>query len=319
MIDWPTILRQHRIEFIEAGKNIGRGHIGVKCPFCGTADPSHHMSISLNGRGWHCWRNTRHSGSNPAWLLAALLRISQEEAKAILGPAFTPVPVNHFAQSVIDKIKPPEVPEPPPILLPEEFRNFAERPSVRPFLFYLHQRGFDPQPMARWTDAYQMYYAARGKFHGRILFTVTEEDKLVGWTGRTINPYEPIRYRTHGRLSQHLLWQDKLLGHSQPDILLLVEGPFDALKIWALGADRGILATCFFTAAPSQIQIGKLYQIRQRFRRCYLVLDQGAVASIISTGHLLRGLEIQSLWLPKQLKDPGELDLAGLARLVEGR
>ncbi len=38
--DWVDFLERHGIEYVTSSPNIGRGEVGVKCPYCGPGDPS---------------------------------------------------------------------------------------------------------------------------------------------------------------------------------------------------------------------------------------------------------------------------------------
>src|ERR1044071_2686938 len=84
-LDWFQFLRQNNIPYTTTGPNASRGRVNIKCPFCGSADPSEHMGISIRGSGWSCWRNDSHRGVDNARLVAQLLRCSQAEAKRIVG------------------------------------------------------------------------------------------------------------------------------------------------------------------------------------------------------------------------------------------
>src|SRR5262245_59631880 len=85
MFDWPQFLTRNRIPFVTEGKNTPRGSIGIKCPFCGVADPSEHMVIRLSGKGWRCWRDQSHSGSSPERLIQALIHCSLAAALELVS------------------------------------------------------------------------------------------------------------------------------------------------------------------------------------------------------------------------------------------
>jgi hypothetical protein len=65
-LDWRQLLTDNRVPFIERGPNVKRGEINIRCPFCGSADPSYHMGLNLDSGWWSCWRNKdQHSGKSP--------------------------------------------------------------------------------------------------------------------------------------------------------------------------------------------------------------------------------------------------------------
>src|SRR6185312_5603411 len=84
MFDWEQFLDNHGIDYVTTGHNARRGNIGIACPWCGN-DPSHHLGISTNGRGYHCWRNEAHSGKAPHRLVMALLGAKESALRVIAG------------------------------------------------------------------------------------------------------------------------------------------------------------------------------------------------------------------------------------------
>jgi hypothetical protein len=321
MFEWKRFFDQHNIEYRESGANVSRGNVAIHCPFCGPQDPGQHLSVNLNLRGYRCWRNpTQHRGKNPARLVQALLKIPFDRASQIVGNSVY-VPSDFMAQ-VKRRIVPPAPIEAKPIALPKEFKRFDEYlPSGRPFRRYLNERGFLADEIERLTKRYGVYYAARGPYRGRVLFTVRHEGELISWTGRSIHADAKLRYKTlsvdperaesegmppaKGAISHYLLWFDKLMS-ADADTLLLVEGPFDALKVATLGRDYGMIATCFFTAEPTEQQIELLHEACPQFKRRILLLDKGTLATGIRVASTLSSLGIVTKQIPKGLKDPGE-------------
>src|ERR1700678_739755 len=85
MFDWVAFLSSRNIHYETRGPNVAHGNVTVHCPFCGPADSSTHMSISIEGHGWRCWRNHSHKGKNPVRLVQAILGCSWEVANATVG------------------------------------------------------------------------------------------------------------------------------------------------------------------------------------------------------------------------------------------
>lgn len=323
--DWQTFLDSNSIHYVTSGPNVSRGHVAVKCPFCGTQDPSQHMSINLNGKGWSCWRQQDHSGKSPTRLVAALLGISLQNAAALVGDsAFIP---EDFIGAVRSKLAGALATEPTSVLrLPKEFKPIGNLPSARPYRAYLARRGFTTKQIDKMTARYGLYYATRGRYRGRLVFTVERRGKLQTWTARSIYPDADIRYLTLSVndettpaisvITENVLWYDRLRRGG--DTLVLCEGPFDALKVSVLGRSFGFAATCCFTAAPSDSQIELLHRLAPRYRRKVLLLDRGTLATSIKVSTGLSALQMQTILLPKGIKDPGELtaaQFAGLFRL----
>lgn len=317
-MDWPALFSQYRIEFVETGPNVSKNFIAVKCPFCGVADPSQHMSISRTGTVWKCWRNPSHRGRDPIRLLAALMRCSYVQAAAILGPEISTPLSSDWAAAVRAKLDPAPADEAEVYELPEEFKEFDDVPSAGRFIKYLKRRNFKRKDIWWATTRYDLRYCTRGPFQGRIVFPVIYRDQLLGWTGRSIYPGETLRYKTEGALTGQLLWYDELKRDAEwAHTIILCEGPFDALKVSVLGHYRGIVSTCFFTSGLSEGQLDLLHDLLPRYERRYLLLDQGAVGATLRAARRLKALSVETRWLPAKIKDPGVLTRPELFRLVE--
>ena len=319
--EWRSFLDSYNVKYVTSGPNVSRGHVAVHCPFCGSADPSQHMSINLAGQGWRCFRNTSHRGKHPAYLIARLLNTSTERASQIVGDSvFIP---EDFMGAVMGKLTPKVIePRKTPLLMPEEFKPIGDKPSCRHAVNYLTgpTRMFTYDQVMGMTDRYGLKFAVRGPFKGRIIFPVEFEGDLVTWTGRTIYSQEELRYRTLsadpeleddpaiGPVNDYLLWYDDIRDNvNDADVLVLCEGPFDALKVRVLGRRHGIEATCFFTAAPSSRQIDLLHDVVHRYPQRYLLLDRGTLGTAMRAQGDMSSLEMRVLSLPSDVKDPGTL------------
>lgn len=331
MFDWLLFFDQRGIEYATSGPNVGRGHIAVKCPFCGAADHSEHMSIALSGAGWRCLRNPQeHRGRSPIALIRALTGCSMEEAQRIVGIAPATPSAGLFGK--VKALLAPELDDGPPANLPEppEFRLLSDKPSARPFMQYLERRGFYRKFLLREGERLGLRYAVRGPFGGRIMFLVRDGGALVTWTGRTLSPRQPIRYKelpadaesaesiglppASVPLHSCLLWQDEFATSKAP-VLCLVEGPMDALKLRML-ARGSVLPTAMFTNALSDSQIGRLRMAVSRFESCVLLLDRGAENRAINARRTLTALGVEVRWLPDGVDDPGELSPQTFAKLA---
>jgi hypothetical protein len=319
--DWVSFFESNQIPYVTSGPSITRGHCAVRCPWCGMADPSEHLSISLVGQGFRCWRQPLHSGKNPAKLIQALLGCSWEQATTLAGNAKT-LPNDFLSKMKASLVKKEEVKMERVLSLPEEFKEFNKKPSCRMYAEYLRQRRFNDKNIFDDTRDYGIYYASQGLYRGRIIFTVHHEDRLVGWTGRTIFPSEIVRYQTltndkekaEGRgetpanfpINNYLLWFD-WLATCGLDTIVLCEGPFDAWRVNLLGASIGVAATCCFTNTPSRQQIQLLHSLLPKFRNKYLLLDQETDSKSARIRADLITLDVEVRKLPPEFKDPCEL------------
>lgn len=326
MFNWQKFLDHHHIHYVTSGPNVSRGNFAVQCPFCGVADPSQHMVIGSSGNWWRCWRNRIHRGNSPAKLVQALLGCSLEQALRLVGSDIN-IPTDFLAQ-VQARIAPSPTTTYPKLTLPREFKPLSDKPSARPYIEYLKDRGFTTSQIAMMHKQYKILYCTQGPYKGRIIFPIYSQGVLVTWTGRSIYPNQSLRYKTLSSIPEKaaqtgfppappitnfLLWFDRLIQDS--GTIYLCEGPFDALKVNILGRAHGIHATCFFTSSPTRKQIDLLHQLLPHFKNKYLLLDQGTLAQAISITSDMAGLKIPIRQLPKGIKDPGELTQEQLLHL----
>jgi hypothetical protein len=324
--DWLTFLRSRQIEYVTSGPNVSAGSVAINCPYCGGADPSQHLVIRLNGKGWFCWREKAHRGGSPVRLVATLLGCSFEQAQQITGYD-RHLPPTDFLGSVKALLDPPPIErERRKLSLPAEFRSLTER-SGKLFRNYLyHDRGFEDDDILAMTREYDVRFCMRGAYSRRIVFPVYYMEQLVGWTARSIDPTAFIRYRTLsqdreksqaegydpaiGPINDYLLWYDDLIEQTEHDrslTLLVCEGPMDGLKVNILGRRHNIRATCVFTSSPTDAQTELLYELIPRFHRAFIFLDQGAQHAARRIQSDLSALHVGMIEPPRNRKDPGEL------------
>jgi hypothetical protein len=313
VFDYIQFFEQHNIHYRTSGPNVGRNASVIKCVWCGAADESEHLVVSLEGKGFKCWR-CKNSGKNPAKLIQALLGCSWDQANSIAGNAKT-LP-NDFMLKVKSMLNKPEIIQPiNKLKLPQEFKPFSRLPSCKIYLDYINSRGFAIKD----AEDYGVRYASQGLYKGRVIFTVQFEGKLVGWTGRTVYSSDPARYKTlsHEKsgdaylapkpISSFLLFYDHLVKTSFPTIVLC-EGPFDSWKINVLGKYIGCISTCFFTSSISNEQLNLLHELLPKFQNRYLLLDQNTFSKAARIKSNMAALNIIVKRLPDGIKDPGDLN-----------
>lgn len=329
--DWQRFLDVNHIHYVTTGPNVSRGHVAIKCPFCGSQDPSEHMSINLQQGYWRCFRRSDdHVGGSPSYLVAAILGISQDAAAAIVGSGVH-IPEN-FLGAVTGLLERRAGPKKTRLVLPPEFLPLDGRKSSHRHMDYLtgdSRRFTKEEVLSLFTREYGLRFATMGDQRGRVIFPVWFEGNLVTWTGRTIYPDQLPRYKTlstdpeivpfpaHGPINDYLLFYDELIKNDgDNDTLIIGEGPFDALKTSVNGRRDGIDATCFFTAAPSRAQIDLLHSLVPVYKRRFLLLDQGTLATALKAQMDFSTLKIGVLTMPKGLKDPGLLTRRRLLEII---
>jgi len=337
VFDWPRFLRARGIAFVTRGPNVGAGHVGVRCPWCGAADPSQHLSISLRGSSYHCWRNSRaHSGSSRAWLIQALLRCSPEEARQIAGEdAVTATPRDADLSALLASLLagPREPVRAISLELGPELRPLRQNVGVASIFWgYLLDRGFEERDLRWVAEAYDLRFAIKGVDRYRVVIPVYGADgRLATWTGRSVLVDERLRYRTlpmrppfpgySGPLAR-LPTTDLLLGMqvlqrvANPETLVVAEGPLDALKVSALGRTRGIYGTCLFGLNMSEAQALQIERIATRFRRVVVLLDPDAqTLNLRVASRTMCPMSVGKL--PDGVEDPGALTRRSFDKFVE--
>lgn len=325
--DWIKFLEHHQIEYVTHGPSVVRGNVAVHCPYCGTADPSHHMGISLAGHGWGCWRNRAHRGRNPTRLVASLLSISLSQARTMLGYTDASVPDGNLRDRVNILLRPSTTSADTTrtLTFPPEIKRL-DWATCKPSMFfdYLYSRHYTREE-AEWAcQKFWLRYALTGEFSYRLIFPIrNEEGQLISWTGRAIAPDQTVRYKTLSvnkgtpralaPATDFLLREHQL--HGGP-VLVVCEGPFDAMRIETVCADLGVSATCLFTKTASEMQIAKLGVLSKRFRNKFLLLDQDAALSSLSVLERLRGFGYKNLQLPGH-KDPAATPTNVLQNLIK--
>jgi len=307
MFDWPSFLHQHHIHFVTQGKNTGRGWISIKCPFCGD-DPSEHLGIALNGRGWNCLRNQAHRGRRAADLVRVLLHCSPEQAQRIVGEPSLP---DDLMGEVRRKLGMGDI-RPRELELAPEFKPLLNgSPFAVPFLDYLAGRGYRPQQQGWLAQTYELHYATQGRYAWRIIFPVRDRDgRLLTWTARHIHKHAELRYRSLPRDEQLVATKETLLGLpylwrvNNPQVLLVCEGPFDATWLTCFGRSFGVYATCLFGLSLSQPQAAALAALQSHFPRVVVLLDRAASSQALRMAGQGLGLQIMRL---DDAKDPAEL------------
>jgi len=286
VIDWRDVLSRHRVEFVERGANVRRGELNIQCPFCGSADPSHHMGLSPESGWWACWRNAEHRGKSPVRLLVKLLGVTVKQARELAGLHDDWVDPEGFGSAVarfMGRLVAPVVPvEEERVLHPPAHASpVLDMPGYQAdrFLQYLWMRGFnragrDPFMLC---DQYGLMGAVRGDYAQRVILPYMHEDKMVAYTGRAITD-ATVRYKDASVDDcivqvRHTFYNANALHDRSAHTLLVVEGPFDALKLDFYLRPLGARAVAISTNNLSRQQQDVLREAAQNFISVPLMLD----------------------------------------------
>lgn len=324
-LDWVRVLTEHRVPYVTSGPNVKRGEINIRCCFCGSADPSHHMGISLETGWWSCWRNrSQHSGKSPVRLLMRLLNVPYARAREIAGLARDDVDPEGFdaiAARVLGRnvdARPGSVPR-RSLQLDNAFIPITDKPRTRRYWNYLYQRGFNGASKAGedatlLCELYGLHAGDGLKWRDRIILPYYQDGNLVTWTGRAIGTAH-IRYRDL-EVKESLLAPKQTLYnhdalHDEGKALVLVEGPFDALKIDFYGRPWGVRAVALSTNSISEEQAFLLQLASGHYPRTLVMMDNSSRLGIVDSMRMRQELnflpDIEIVSVPYDCKDAGEL------------
>lgn len=334
MFDWLGFLNRHHIEHKEEHR---RKVISIRCPMCGD-DPSMHMGISMEGRGWHCWRNEiAHTGRSPVRLIAALLNCTFEQAAALAHSEVSSFATTDetFASDVLSVLGVQHQRQQKQRFIGtleflDEFSPVERRGACKELVYpYLEGRGYTPDDVDELAERFLLKYSLSGRFAYRVVVPVFMRKKLVNWTGRSVSKQDTLRYRSLSddpvkaradglpcapmNIKDCLFDYDEILKGGKT--LVAVEGPFDAMRLSFFGRDYGLKATAFFNTSPRPAQIGLLIALAELYDNFFGVYDAGAEFQMFR--NIPSYLDFTPKYLPRKFKDPAELDFRGFRDLFE--
>lgn len=320
VVDWKRVLDENRISYIDRGANVSRGEINIKCPYCGSADPSYHMGLNLENGWWACWRNSDHRGKSPLRLLVTLLGVTYNVARDLAGLDPSYVDPEGFDLVAARLLRPSDrISEDDedlvPLTMPTTFHKIDVHSvrSRRHSDYLIETRGFPRRDVPDLVKWYDLRYTLSGDFQDRVILPYYQNNTLVTWTGRSIAD-SSIRYRDLSKDSCTIPAKETLYNFDaayEAEILLVVEGPFDVLKADFYGARHGVRAVGLSTNSITDEQIYLLEEVAPEVRRVIIMLDTQSKLGVVGSmrlkdriGHI-PNLEIQAV--PFNRKDAGEL------------
>ncbi len=313
-MNWVEFLEAHAIPYVTRGPNTKRGEISIRCPFCGEDDPSEHLGINLTQENWGCHRNPAHRGRKPQFLIQAILGGTWAQAGLTLA---------QFNQSDPETLDAALAALNAPSEAPKATEAALEAPDLRPilkrggtarFYGYLKGRGFDD--VTDLIERYRIQCCVTGRFKNRVVIPFYQHGKLVGWTGRALgNPINAPRYLSSGAgIKTTVFNEDELWDGGK--MLIVVEGPFDALKMDYYGEPFGVRATCGFGTSLSPEQLSIIVGVRKRFKRVVILFDHDATEQSFHAADWLQAPNVSIGTLPPGVKDPGALHRDAVEALI---
>lgn len=323
--DWKLFCDTYGIPYVTHGPNTARGNLSIKCPYCGQADPSEHLGLKLDisNPAWACWRNTEHSGRSPRRLVQKLLGCSFEAAHSLINNQLDTAPedlelehaVNALRPGIAKAATPTEATSLLPLQMLPEFRPLHQHMSATRytdmFLNYLAKdppegRGFGKDAAAV-AEAFKLHYALSGEFAWRLIIPFYVNGVLFGWTGREVR--NGTRHRYHSRGSKDIIFNMDAAVAPGVSTLIIVEGPFDAIKLHYYGQRTGYATVATLGVAVTVPQIEQLAKLVSQFKLSIVLLDREMLAAglpLAAELSAISGHTVRTKFLTTY-KDPGEV------------
>lgn len=319
MLDWRKILLRHGVDFREE-----KHQLYMQCPWCGDADQGTHLGISLQNKGWGCWRNAAHRGKNEARLLSALLNISMGQATNLVQDAGGSglIDDNDLAsklKGMLGEDRGTTMLQRHTLEFPDEIRPLKDKERLRMFKRYLIARDYTPQEVLELYERYQLHYALTHIYRYRVVFPIfTKQHGLTTWTARSIVKGVEPRYLSltedpeRAGLGPCALMSIKDCLFNETNLngggaLIVCEGPFDAMRLDFYGKRFEVNATCLFSKNVSLAQVDKLADLSDKYRRKVMLLDPDAVLDQLPLWNRLSPLGFKMASIPAPFKDPAEM------------
>lgn len=316
--DVVAFLEERGITYAQPGRNVARGNVGIACPFCGD-DPSTHLGINVSTGEWNCWRDPRHRGQSPVYLVARLIGCSTEHARELVEGPTAPSSMESLRGRLEDMDGSRGRRSRSELCLPDEFVEIEWSGPTRKFAEWLYtRRGFARSDVVEVVRTFQLRACLSGKWCNRVVFPIEEKFRLVGWTARTISKHDRAKYMTEppGRgIKEHLLGYD-LACLRRKKMLIVVEGPLDFAKLAFYGMDHASVVAVMGKTV-SEGQVARITELADFHDRVVVLLDRGAEGAAHRMAETL-ALVGASWATTEEAEDPGALTPRQVRRTVRG-
>lgn len=308
--DWVALFENIGLpHMVGPSETVRRNHVGINCPLCGH-DDKFFFSIDLStGKVRGCWWDKQHWLS-PVNLIMTLAGVDRERALKMLRES-DPLATGDVAKMLetfqtLDA-KPTKETTLEIQQWPVWFKKFEldrVEADQAPFERYLKDRGFPLR--AAWS--YGLRWATIGKWQDRIIFPLrSSSGALLGWTARSIDKRNTLRYLTHppGDSVRSMIYRTPKKIDAR--VLVLCEGPFDAFKFdfWA-GSYVQAIGLLGLNAGPEKYKaIAKAAADKEAV---FLLLDKGTERQAIDLQTALATIGPKIMLVPDGVKDPGDMD-----------
>ena len=177
---------------------------------------------------------------------------------------------------------------------------------------YLDKRGITPATARSLGIG---YYSGPGIMQGRMVIPIRNRaHELVGYAGRSIDGEEPKYRFPAGFHKSQELFQLHRARQAGTDTVIIVEGFFDAAKVWQAG-NRNVVALMGSSLSESQAGL-----LEKHFRSAVLMLDgdaAGQKATTVIASRLGQAMEVTTIRLPDG-RQPDQLASREINEIVAG-
>jgi DNA primase len=196
------------ISYTVTGKNLSKGWIGIRCPFCD--DHSNHLGIHLESKVFSCFKcGTK---GNIIKLIQELEDVDWKKAISI---------IQQYSGSVLNYENKQEI-------VSNKF------PKMNPLGVlhkeYLASRGFDPELLER---KYKLKIGGNfTKYQTRLIIPFFENRRMITFTSRDISGKSEIKYLHPSRTETVITPKDTVFNiDTVRNSCLVVEGCFDVFRM----------------------------------------------------------------------------------------
>lgn len=180
--------------------------------------------------------------------------------------------------------------------------------------YLVHDRGFLPCDIPLLCSWYLVVAGTQGTYHDRILLPYVVDWEIVSWTARAIADAR-IRYLDLSKDESIIEPKKTLYNHDAAfeggELLLVVEGPFDALKLDLYGREWGVRTVALSTNSISDQQIYILEEAAHNFKQVLIMMDNAGQLGVVDSMKMRERLsQIRNLGftpVPFGRKDGGDL------------
>jgi hypothetical protein len=321
MFNFENFFNAHGIEYRTSGSGVKKGNVYCNCPFCAN-DTKQFMGCDLRTNFWACWWSPEHRGRNPAKLIKALLQCTWAEALEITGGVDDLIPQPGTLADLERRVS----------ALGREVSvdGFAVQQFAPEFVeirrngvtavcweHLRNERKFREDDVRVMCEYYRLRYAPTGNFKLRMILPILHAgNAMVGFQARALGMAR-LRYITHPPeiANKRVLFNygNALKGGKT---LVIVEGPFGALKVDFYGKPQGIRCVATLGVSYTEAQVGLVYKLAPRYENVVVLLDPGTEITAMRLAAQLGVFGAVVGILPPGLSGPDELEPSQVAPLI---